>query len=165
MEQVFLAAKIFGAINTLQQASAQSGLYKVQAEQAKLEASQKALQYEERANNTLRKLRETQSTLAASGYARGILGTEGSQATVAAANERLAGEEFTKDVSNARNALTFGEIQSNILKSAAKTSMTSGLLSAAAGVAEAGYGYYKLGSAPTGTKATTGSTDYWKGTA
>ena len=71
MEQVFLAAKIFGAINTLQQASAQSNLYKVQAEQAKLESSQKALQYEERANQTLRKLRETQSTLTASGYARG----------------------------------------------------------------------------------------------
>lgn len=151
MEYVMIAAKVAGAINTLQQASAQSGLYKVQAEQAKLESSQKALQYEERANQTLRKLRETQSTLTASGYARGILGTEGSQATVAAANERLAGEEFTKDVSNARNALTFGEIQSNIFKTAAKTSMTSGLLSSAAGLGEAAYGYSKIGKAPAET--------------
>lgn len=160
-----IAAKVFSAVNTLQQASAQSNLYKVQAEQVKLEASQKALQYEERANQTLRKLKDTQSTLVASGYARGILGTEGSSATIAAYNERLAGEEFTKDIANAKNALTFGEIQSNIFKTASKTSKTSGLLSAAASVAEAGYGYYKLGSAPTGTKATTGSTDYWKGTA
>lgn len=150
-----IAAKVFSAVNTLQQASAQSGLYKVQAEQAKLEASQKALQYEERANNTLRKLRETQSTLVASGYARGILGTEGSQATIAAANERMAGEEFTKDISNAKNALTFGEIQSNIFKTAAKTSMTSGLLSSAAGLGEAAYGYYKIGKAPTATKTET----------
>lgn len=152
MEYVFVAAKVFGAINTLQQASAQSNLYKVQAEQAKLEASQKALQYEERANQTLRKLRETQSTLVASGYARGILGTEGSQATLAAANERIAGEEFTKDISNARNALTFGEIQSNIFKTAAKTSMTSGLLSSAAGLGEAAYGYSKIGKPVETTK-------------
>jgi len=152
MEQVFLAAKVFGAINTLQQASAQSNLYKVQAEQAKLESSQKALQYEERANQTLRKLRETQSTLVASGYARGILGTEGSQATLAAANERIAGEEFTKDVANARNALTFGQIQSNIFNTASETSMTSGLLSSAAGLGEAAYGYYKLGKPTETTK-------------
>lgn len=155
MEQVFLAVKVLGAINTLQQASAQSNLYKVQAEQAKLEASQKALQYEERANQTLRKLKSTQSTLVASGYARGILGQEGSQFALAAENERIAGEEFNKDISNARNALTFGQIQSNIFQTAAKTSMTSGLLSSAVGLGEAAYGYYKLGKPVETTKTET----------
>ena len=110
------------------------------------------MQYEERANQTLRKLRETQTTLVASGYARGILGTEGSQATLAAANERIAGEEFTKDIANARNTMTFGEIQSNIFKTAASTSMTSGLLSSAAGLGEAAYGYSKIGKPVETTK-------------
>lgn len=151
MEYVFVATKVLGAVNTLQQASAQSSMYKVQAEQAKLEASRKALQYEQRANDTLKKLRESQSAVVARGFASGIIGTQGSPGLVASVNEKVAGEEFIRDLSNASDATTFGQVQSNLLMSASKTAYTSGLLSSAATLGEAAYSYSKIGKAPTET--------------
>lgn len=154
-QYAFAATKVLGAINTLQQSSAQANLYKVQAEQAKLESERKALQYEQRANETLRKVNQSNAAAAARGYAGGILGLEGSPALIARINEKTGGEEFMRDISNAKDAVTFGAVQSSLLTSAAKTASRSGLLSAAMGVGEAGYLYSKIGSAPsTKTKLT-----------
>lgn len=161
MEYVFVATKVLGAVNTLQQSQSQAALYKVQAEQSRLESERKALQYEQRANETLKKLRSAQAAGAAKGYAGGILGFEGSSGLVSTVNERLAGEEFTKDLANAQDAVTFGQVQSSLLTSAAKTATRSGLLSAAAGIGEAGYLYSKIGSAPSAFDISDPMT--WKG--
>jgi hypothetical protein len=144
MEYVMIASAVLGGLQSITQGNAQAANYRLQAKVSEAKASREALNYELRANNTLKKLRSANSANLARGYSGGILGTEGSPLLVQTANSRNAGEEFMRDVDNAKFALTMGEAQSKQFLDAADTAQSSGYTSALGKFAMAGAGMYEL---------------------
>lgn len=154
MEYLSIAGSVFSAMQGMQQAKSQKAMYKLQALQTQAESERKALQYEQRANDTLRNLNKAIASNLSRGYAGGVAGFEGSTALINTASGRDAGKDFMFDIQNAENALLAGTTQAEIYGIAGKTAYTSGMFSAAAGLAEAGYKYSKIGSAPAPTSTT-----------
>ena len=144
MEYVMIASSVLSGIQSITQGNAQASAYKMQAKVSEAKASREALNYELRANNTLKKLRSANSANVARGYSGGILGTEGSPLLVQTANSRNAGEEFMRDVDNAKFALTMGEAQASQFLQAADKAQSSGYMGAIGKFATAGAGYYDL---------------------
>jgi hypothetical protein len=128
----------------VQQGKAQQEMYKLQAAQTEAEAARKALAYEERANNTLRDLNRSNGALIAQGFGGGVRGFSGSTALVTSVNTRNAGIDFQRDLDNASNALTSGNIQSDIYGVAGKTAYRGKLFDAAGKLAAGGYELSKV---------------------
>lgn len=143
-----VASSALGAYQSYTQAKDQKAMYKLQAEQTRAESERKALQYEERANETLRTLNEKISANLTRGYAGGVVAFEGSTALVNTISRTNAGRDFMRDIKNAENALLAGGTQAQIYGNAGDTAYRSGLLSAGSKLAEAGYRYKMIGSAP-----------------
>jgi hypothetical protein len=138
------ASSVFSAFSSFSQGKSQQAMYKLQAMQTQAEASRKALQYEERANETLRKLNANNAATVARGYAGGIQGLEGSSKLITTVNTREAGRDFQTDLSNASNALLSGNAQSEIYGNAADIATRGGLLDAATKLATGGYELSKV---------------------
>ena len=138
------ASSVFSAFSSFSQGKSQQAMYNLQAMQTKADAARKALQYEERANETLRKLNSNNAATAARGYAGGILGLEGSSKLISAINTREAGRDFMTDISNASNALMAGSAQSDIFGTAGKIAARGGLLDAAGKLATGAYEFSKI---------------------
>jgi len=137
------ASSVFSAFSSFSQGKSQQAMYRLQAMQTQAEASRKALQYEERANETLRKVTSANAANASRRYAGGVLGLEGSAKLVETMNLKEAGRDFMADISNASNALMTGSTQADIFGTAGKIAARGGLLDAAGKLATGAYEFSK----------------------
>jgi len=138
----------FSAYQSYAQGRSQREMYKLQAAQAVADSERRSLQYEERANETLRNLNKTMAANISKGFAGGVNGFEGSTAFINSISGTDAGRDFMFDIKNAENAILGGTTQASIYGQAGNIAYSSGLLSAGAKLTEAAYSYSKLGSAP-----------------
>ena len=142
---LFTASTLISAYQSYQQGLAQEAMYDVQALQATAESERKALEYELRANDTLRSLRQRNAANLARGYGGGVVGLEGSSKLVETVNNREAGRDLMFDIANNKNAILQGNTQSEIYSTSADIARKSGILDAGAKLAMAGYGYQQIG--------------------
>jgi len=119
-------------------------MYRLQAMQTQADSARKALAYEQRANETLRKLNANNAATVARGYAGGIVGLEGSSKLITTLNTREAGRDYQTDLSNAANAMLSGNAQSDIYGNAADIATRGGLLDAATKIATGAYEVSKV---------------------
>jgi len=148
MEYVAIAAAVVGAAGSIQQAAAQQSMYELQGAQANLEATRRALQYEQRANSTLERLNAANATVRAQAFAGGVSGFDGSAALVQTVSSGKAGKDYMTDIQNARDALSGGSFQQRLYNEAGDTAMTGGYFDALGKLGMAGYQYRQLGGAP-----------------
>jgi len=111
-------------------AVAAAAQYNLQAKQATVEGERRAIQYEQRSNDLLRRLRTTNAALAARAYAGGVDPFSGSPDIVRAANETRAGREYSILLADADAALRGGQLQSTLYEQAGKTAYQQGIFSA-----------------------------------
>lgn len=150
---LFTASTLLSAYQSYQQGRAQEAMYDVQALQATAESERKALEYELRANDTLRALRQRNAANIARGYGGGVVGLEGSSKLVETVNNREAGRDLMFDISNTKNAILQGQTQSEIYSTSADMARQSGILDAGAKLAMAGYSYKQVGGNPFGMQS------------
>jgi hypothetical protein len=138
------ASSAFSALSSFSQGKSQQAMYNLQAAQTKADAERKALAYEQRANETLRKLNSNNAAVVARGYSGGILGFEGSSKLIATTNIREAGRDFQTDLSNAANVILAGGTQADIFGTAGKIAVRGGLFDAAGKLATGAYDLSKV---------------------
>lgn len=138
------ASSAFSAFSSFSQGKSQQAMYRLQAMQTQAEASRKALQYEERANETLRKVTAANAANASRRYAGGVLGLEGSAKLVETMNLKEAGRDYMADISNASNALMAGSTQADIFGTAGEIALRSGTLDAASKLATGAFELSKV---------------------
>jgi hypothetical protein len=124
MQYVAIAAAGLSAIGSIRQGKQQASMYRLQAQQATLKASRDALQYEQQANSVLDRVLQNNATAAAKGFAGGVSGFSGSAKLVQERSTKVAGKDVAVLQEGAKSALSFGEIQSNMLNEAAKDAIT-----------------------------------------
>lgn len=138
MQVVAIAATVASAIGSYQTGVAQKSQYDLQARVATVEGERKAVQYQQRSNDILRRLKSTNSALAARAYAGGVDPFSGSPDIVRAANETSAGREYSILLADSSAALRGSEIQAQIYQQAGKTAYRQGVFNAAAKLGMAG---------------------------
>jgi hypothetical protein len=124
MQYVAAAAAVVSAVGSIRQGKDQASMYRLQAQQATLKASRDALQYEQQANSVLDRVLQNNATAAAKGFAGGVSGFSGSAKLVQERSTKVAGKDVAVLQEGAKSALSFGEIQSNMLNEAAKDAIT-----------------------------------------
>jgi len=92
-----VASTVMSASQSMSQAKSQQAMYKLQAMQTEAESARKALAYEQRGNETLRKLQSANASSVARGYGGGIVGLEGSSKLMQTVNTQNAGRDFLMD--------------------------------------------------------------------
>ena len=142
---LFTASTLISAYQSYQQGLAQEAMYDVQALQVTAESERKALEYELRANDTLKLLRQRNAANLARGYGGGVVGLEGSSKLVETVNNREAGRDLMFDINNAKNAILQGQTQSEIYSTSADIARRSGILDAGSKLIMAGYAYNQIG--------------------
>ena len=142
---LLVASTALSAYQSYQQGVAQKAMYDVQAMQATAESERKALEYELRANDTLRDLQKRNAANIARAYGGGVDGLSGSSKLMEKVNNKQAGRDLMFDVVNTKNALLQGTTQSEIYQTSGKIAKQSGILDAAAKLGMAGYEYKKTG--------------------
>jgi hypothetical protein len=157
------ASTAFSAFSSFSQGKSQQAMYNLQALQTQADSARKALQYEERANETLRRVTAANAANASRRYAGGVLGLEGSAKLIETVNLKEAGRDYMADISNASNALMSGSTQADIFNAAGKMAARSGTLDAAFKLATGAFEFSKVIKTSDTPKAKEGSTDYWKG--
>jgi hypothetical protein len=120
-------------------------MYDIQALQAQAEGERKALEYELRANDTLRELKKRIAANVASKFSGGVSGLDGSAALINAVSSREAGRDLQFDYVNARNAILTGDTNASIADTSGQIAYRSGVLSAGIKLGETIYKYEKLG--------------------
>lgn len=151
--------QVASAFQSLSAGRAQADTYRVQAKQAQLKASRDALQYEQQANMVYERLLQTNATAAARGFAGGVQGFSGSAKLIQERNEKVAGRDINILDTGAREAKSFGEVQSTLLKSAASEAVSGSYFDALSKIGTAAYMYSTLSpgdmSSVAGTSAGT----------
>jgi hypothetical protein len=117
-------ASVMSAVGSIRQGKQQATMYRMQAQQAQLKASRDALQYEQQANSVLDRVLQNNATAAAKGFAGGVSGFSGSAKLIQERSTKVAGKDVGVLQEGAKSALSFGEIQSNMLNEAAKDAIT-----------------------------------------
>ena len=148
------ASTAFSVYSSVQQGRAQRAMYELQGLQAQAESERKALQYEQRANDTLRNLRRSLAANMASRFAGGVSGLDGSAKLIDQISTREAARDMMFDVSNAKNAILGGQTQADIYDVSGSIAQQSGLLDAGVKLGEAAYKYYQVSATPTSTPKT-----------
>jgi hypothetical protein len=151
MQYVAAAAAVVSAVGSIRQGKDQASMYRMQAQQATLKASRDALQYEQQANSVLDRVLQNNATAAAKGFAGGVSGFSGSAKLVQERNTKVAGKDVAVLQEGAKSALSFGEVQSNMLNEAAKDAITGSYFDAIGklGMAAASYQSGRPGTATT----------------
>jgi hypothetical protein len=153
MQYVAIAASVLSAVGSVQQGKAQKRMYKLQSKQAELKASREALQYEQQANQVLERMIQTNATAAAKGFAGGVSGFSGSAKLIQERNEKVAGRDVEIMQEGARSAISFGEIQSNMLKEAGSQALRGSYFDAIGKLGMAAYAYDQTSTGTAVNKA------------
>jgi hypothetical protein len=130
MEVIAVAAAVVGAVGSYQSGVAQRSQYNLQAKQASVEGERRAIQYQQRSNDILRRVQANNSTLAARAYAGGIDPFSGSPSIVRAANETAAGREYGRLLADADSAMRGGVLQAQLYEQAGQTAYQQGIFNA-----------------------------------
>jgi hypothetical protein len=139
------AAAVLGAYSTYESGQIQKQQYNLKAQQATVEGQRKAIQYEQRSNDVLRRRLEANAALSARAYAGGVDPFSGSPDIVRAANETKAGREYAMLLADADAAMRGGMIQAQLYESAGKAAARKATFDAVV----------KLGSAAVSGMSTT----------
>jgi hypothetical protein len=126
-----LALGAVSAYSAYEQGQAQKRQYNLQAKQTTVEGERRALQYEQRANDLLRRRRATNATLAARAAAGGVDPFSGSPDILRAANDTAMGRDYVVLLNDVDAALRGGAFQSTLYESAGATAARGGVFSAA----------------------------------
>lgn len=129
------------AYQSIQQGKAQQTAYELQAAQTRLKAEREALQYEQAATETYRRLALTNANAAARGFSGGVQGFSGSAKLIQQVNETRAGRDINVIEQNKKFGLSFADIQSNIFKDAGEQAVRGSYFDAAAKLGTAVYMY------------------------
>ena len=124
-------ASAVSAVGSYQSGVAQRAQYNLQAKQASVEGERRAVQYQQRSNDILRRVQANNSTLAARAYAGGIDPFSGSPSIVRAANDTAAGREYGRLLADADAAMRGGVLQAQLYEQAGQTAYQQGVFSAA----------------------------------
>ncbi len=157
------AGTAFSAFSSYSQGKSQQAMYNLQAKQTKAESERKALEYEQRANETLRRLNANNAATVARGYSGGIKGLEGSRNLITTINTREAGRDFQMDLNNAANVILAGNAQSDIFGTAGNIAARGGLLDAAGKLATGAYEFSKVIKTSDTPSFDAGDPKTWKG--
>ena len=130
---------VVSAYSTIQAGKAQKSMYNLQAKQAQLKAQRDALQFEQQGNQVLERLLQNNASAAARGFAGGVSGFSGSAKLIQERSEKVAGRDVQITQEGARSAISFGEIQSNMLREAGNQAMQGAYFDAFAKLGEAAY--------------------------
>jgi hypothetical protein len=141
MQYVAIASSVLSAVGSIQQGRQQKEMFKLQAAQADLKSRRDALQYEQQANLVLERMIQNNATAAARGFSGGVSGFSGSAKLVQERSERVAGRDVAIMQEGARSAISFGEIQSNMLREAGDQAMKGAYFDAIAKLGTAAYAY------------------------
>jgi hypothetical protein len=141
MQYVAIASSVLSAVGSIQQGKQQKEMFKLQAKQADLKSRRDALQYEQQANLVLERMIQNNATAAARGFSGGVSGFSGSAKLVQERSERVAGRDVAIMQEGARSAISFGEIQSNMLQEAGDQAMKGAYFDAIAKLGTAAYAY------------------------
>lgn len=158
LQAISLASTAFSAVQSIQQGRNQKAMYDLQAKQAQAEGERRALEYEQRANDTLRNLRRSLSANVASRFSGGVSGLDGSAKLIDTISTTEAARDIMFDVSNAKNAVLGGQTQGDIYDMSGKMAMQSGLLDAGMKLGEGAYKFYQVSGTPTAKKTSGTST-------
>ena len=139
MQYVAIAAAVIGAYGTIESGKAQKRQYGLQAQQTEVESQRKAIQYEQRSNDVLRRRLRANASISARAYAGGIDPFSGSPDIVRAANDTAAGREYATLLQDADAAMRSGAFQAELYRDAGRTAQRTAYFRAAA----------QLGSAAT----------------
>ena len=139
---IALASAAISATAAISSASAQSRQLKIKSAQAELQGRQNALQYSKQAYQVLERQQMLAGAVRARAASGGIDPFTGSPLTIQQADAMKAGEEYGIAQDNAQMAIYGGLAESQSLRSAASTTMATGVLSAvgSAGMGLASYG-------------------------
>lgn len=146
MEIIAVVAKVVSAIGSIQQGAAEQEMYNLKAKQATIEGERKAIQYQQRSNDTLRRLQATNSALAARAYAGGVNPFSGSPDIVRAANETTAGREYSILLADADAAMRGAGFQAEIYRESGRQAYQRGVFNAAGKLLGAGESFFGGGS-------------------
>lgn len=135
---------VLSAFGSIQAGRAQSQMYKLQADQARLKATRDALQYEQQANLVFERMLQTNATAAARGFAGGVQGFSGSAKLIQERNEKVAGRDIQVLQEGAKTAVSFGEAQANLLRSAAEQAISGSYFDAIGKIGTAAYIYSQV---------------------
>jgi hypothetical protein len=124
------ATAVIGAYSSYESGQIKKQEYGLKAKQATVEGQRKAIQYEQRSNDVLRRRLEANAALIASGYAGGIDPFSGSPDIVRAANETKAGREYAMLLADADAAMRGGAIQAQLYESAGRAAARKGTFDA-----------------------------------
>ena len=166
-----IAGTVFSAVQSMKQGAAQKSQYQIKAAQAKAQAERAAANAEIEANNVLNKLKETNASAIATGFANGVSGFTGSSKLVQTVNEKWAGKDLRMLDMSAKEKRAFGDIQSDMFLETGKLLKDGATFDALSTLASGAMSTYEMmpGGSTTSTTSTTsapayGSTDFWKGT-
>lgn len=135
------ALQAVSAIQTYQQGRIAQQQYNLQAKMATAEGERKALQYQQRANDIVRRQQSANAALAARAYAGGVNPFSGSPDIVRAANDTAAGREYATVLADADAALRGGAIQAQIYEQAGEAAARRGRFEATSKLATAAATY------------------------
>ena len=135
--EIAIAAAVLGAYGDIQAGKAQQTQYNLQAQQTEVESQRKAIQYQQRSNDVLRRRLQANAALSARAYAGGVDPFSGSPDIIRAANDTAAGREYVTLLEDADAALRGGMLQAELYREAGATAKRTAYFRAAA----------KLGSA------------------
>lgn len=135
------ALQAVSAVQSYQQGKIAQQQYNLQAKMATAEGERKALQYQQRANDIVRRQQSANAALAARAYAGGVNPFSGSPDIVRAANDTAAGREYVTVLADADAALRGGAIQAQIYEQAGEAAARRGKFEATTKLVSAGLTY------------------------
>jgi hypothetical protein len=153
MQYVAIASSVLSAVGSIQQGKQQEKIYKLQAKQADLKSRRDALQYEQQANRVFERMLQTNATAAARGFSGGVSGFTGSAGLIQQRSETDAGRDIEIMQEGSRAAISFGEIQANMLKEAGSAAVSGGYFDAIGKLGMAAFSYDQVRTGKTPTKA------------
>lgn len=125
-----VAATTLSAYSSYQQGQIQAKQLELRGQLEQTQFDRRAIQYQQKANETLRNLKRTQAALAARAFAGGIDPFSGSPDVVRAANETAAGREFQIYMADSDASFRAGDIAMESGMAAAAAARRAGTLDA-----------------------------------
>jgi hypothetical protein len=155
MEIVAVVAMVASAYGSYQSGAAQKSQYQTQAKMATAEGERKQVQFQQRANDVLRRRNEANAAIAARAAAGGVDPFSGSPDIVRAASDTAAGRDYAILLADADAALRGGMFQAEIYNNAGAMAKQRGTFDAIAklGMAAGGMGGGTQAPAPIETRA------------
>lgn len=148
MEVIAVVAAVVGAVGELEAGKAQQRQYNLQAQQTEVESQRKAIQYQQRSNDVLRRRLQANAAIAARAYAGGIDPFSGSPDIIRAANDTASGREYARLLEDADAALRGGMLQAELYREAGATAKRTSQFRAATKLLSAGASYGSTTQAP-----------------